>query len=87
MAGNAKTARRRALVPEFDLPPLLLETLVGYLGPRRAAKLTPEQRGFLTGIATTAALDVGEVLAGTYSPPGHATLRVEEFERDHEGPG
>lgn len=54
--------RQRSLSPEFDLPPLLLEVIKGYIGPRNITKLSAEQRRKISTIANTAASQLGEVL-------------------------
>jgi len=80
----AKKTSRRKLVPEFELPPILLAAVGEYVGARRLGKLTSEQRGHLADLANRTARDVGAILEGTYVPPDRVTakLRVEELERE-----
>lgn len=55
-------SRRGRLMPELDLPPLLIELLVDYIGPRRINRITVEARGELASLCTTFAINAGDVI-------------------------
>jgi hypothetical protein len=52
------------LMPEIDLPPLLMAEIAKYIGERRMRRLSPLQRELLMGLAASAAGRAGKILSG-----------------------
>lgn len=63
MTKQTKGGRRRALNPSIELPPILHAAVVAYIGPRKVAKLSQENRDKITRVCRAAA-DVVASLAG-----------------------
>jgi hypothetical protein len=56
------TKRRRKLMPELDVPELVGKLLTEYVGPRRLAKLSAEQRRDLALLAHGVGVSVGQII-------------------------
>lgn len=63
-------SRRRRLLPELELPPILSAAIAEYIGPRKLAKLSQLQRSQLM----RAAHDLGSTVAEILDPEGSPLL-------------
>lgn len=48
--------------PEFDLPPVLVSAVKGYIGPRNSGKLSSDARSKIFNACSTASTVIGRVL-------------------------
>jgi hypothetical protein len=69
------TKKKRRLVPELDLPPMISTALRDYLG-RRLAKLSSAQLADISAIGNAVGEGVGRVLRGEPSGIGVARLKL-----------
>jgi hypothetical protein len=68
-APSATRSRRARRHPEFELPPLIVQTIMGYLGPRVAGRLTTDQAAIIQSYASRFAVDLSRDL--TETAPGY----------------
>ena len=64
-------SRAQKLIPELQVPPLLVDVLVDYMGPRRFRRLSPRQASQIQFLAG----EFGRAIGGVIGAEGGKQLR------------